>query len=62
VWQRDEDVKACPVCARPFGALRWRHHCRVCMRVVCDDCSPRAVVEGLGAAAVRRCLLCFHGK
>ena len=39
VWQPDESVSACPLCAAEFGFFTRRHHCRKCGRVVCDDCS-----------------------
>eukprot|EP00760_Papus_ankaliazontas_P037421 PhM_4_TR8467/c1_g2_i1/m.47145 len=37
--QKKEDVKACPLCSREFGLTRWKHHCRLCGQVVCDNCS-----------------------
>lgn len=41
-WQPDADVSECPFCHIPFG--RWlssnrKHHCRLCGRVVCGNCS-----------------------
>ncbi|CAM9374835.1 unnamed protein product, partial [Ectocarpus sp. 6 AP-2014] len=44
-WEKDEDAKRCAVCRRDFTVLRWRHHCRFCGRVVCEDCSA-AKVDG----------------
>jgi hypothetical protein len=38
-WQDDSAVTACPICLKKFGTLTRRHHCRVCGRVVCDNCS-----------------------
>ncbi|CAM9555063.1 unnamed protein product, partial [Ectocarpus fasciculatus] len=52
-WQRDEDAKRCAVCRRDFTVLRWRHHCRFCGRVVCEDCSASKVD---GQRACESCL------
>ncbi|KAG1877294.1 hypothetical protein F4604DRAFT_1653097 [Suillus subluteus] len=41
VWVPDAKTEACMRCARPFGFVRRRHHCRLCGRVVCADCSGR---------------------
>lgn len=39
VWQRDDAVATCRLCASPWGIIRRRHHCRACGQLVCDDCS-----------------------
>lgn len=39
LWQRDEDVAACPLCEAAFSVFHRRHHCRKCGRVVCHPCS-----------------------
>mmetsp|Transcript_8252 Transcript_8252/g.20273 ORF Transcript_8252/g.20273 Transcript_8252/m.20273 type:complete len:1855 (+) Transcript_8252:338-5902(+) len=39
VWQPDSEARACTVCAKPFGFIRRRHHCRQCGLLVCGDCS-----------------------
>lgn len=41
-WELDEAVTACPLCSRVFSKKltgRRRHHCRLCGKVVCADCS-----------------------
>ena len=38
-WQPDEEATDCPLCERKFNAIRRRHHCRTCMRVICGKCS-----------------------
>ncbi|KAK9389853.1 FYVE zinc finger-domain-containing protein [Lipomyces mesembrius] len=38
-WQADSDVSGCPICQQPFTFFYRRHHCRICGRVVCGQCS-----------------------
>ena len=39
VWD-SESVKQCRVCNTDFSAFRRQHHCRLCGKAVCGDCSP----------------------
>lgn len=39
-WVPDEQVTNCHCCNCKFGMFMWKHHCRACGQVVCDDCSP----------------------
>jgi len=58
-WVPDEEVLACPMCAKPFGAFRGRHHCRACGRVVCGDCSKGTLrLQGPSSAKERVCDSC----
>jgi hypothetical protein len=27
-WKKDDKVLRCGICAKKFGLLRWKHHCR----------------------------------
>lgn len=27
-WKQDDKVLRCGICAKKFGLLRWKHHCR----------------------------------
>jgi hypothetical protein len=38
LWMRDEDAVSCCICSVAFTFFRRRHHCRVCLRVICGDC------------------------
>ncbi|KIO25475.1 hypothetical protein M407DRAFT_25184 [Tulasnella calospora MUT 4182] len=40
-WVPDARAESCMRCGRLFGLLRRRHHCRLCGRVVCADCSTK---------------------
>ncbi|KAK2716660.1 rabenosyn-5-like [Artemia franciscana] len=44
-WVTDEDVKMCPECAKSFGILRRRHHCRLCGSIQCHECSTFILVS-----------------
>ena len=42
MWQPKEDARACTRCnARFNGTTRWKHHCRLCLRVYCRDCCQK---------------------
>jgi hypothetical protein len=70
-WEPDAATAACRVCAKNFSKIfpiRWRHHCRLCGRNVCDVCSPHSVrlkfpAQRPGSAretgAVRICSPCY---
>jgi hypothetical protein len=44
-WVPDAESKTCPGCAKGFGVLRRRHHCRRCGALVCDGCSQDGWLE-----------------
>ena len=40
-WQHDDDVRHCQQCRVEFTIFRRQHHCRVCGKIFCDDCSSQ---------------------
>jgi hypothetical protein len=42
-WQ--PDTSHCSRCRKEFGLFLWPHHCRLCGKVVCDDCSKGRLQE-----------------
>lgn len=38
-WAADTESPICRCCAVKFGITRRRHHCRLCGRVMCHNCS-----------------------
>lgn len=56
-WKKSPTCDACSV---PFTIMRREHHCRVCSRSVCNDCSPgkTLVAEFDSKAFVRTCSIC----
>ena len=65
-WTADKDAPRCELCKASFGLFNWRHHCRMCGRCICADCSPvaswRPLPEFLAltgnAEPQRNCKLC----
>ena len=60
-WMRDEDAPACCICTVAFSFFRRRHHCRVCLRVICGDCCKKEQLapDSTGAAvASAEAILC----
>ena len=39
VWIPDHAARQCYRCGTPFGLLLRRHHCRVCGRIFCAECT-----------------------
>ena len=54
VWMRDEDAPNCCICRASFSFFRRRHHCRICLRVICSDCckKERLAPDSRGAVVV----------
>lgn len=38
-WVFDNQVDNCMKCDEQFHILKWKHHCRACGFIVCEDCS-----------------------
>ena len=65
-WTADRDAPKCELCKANFGIFNWRHHCRMCGRCICAECSPiaswRPLPEFLAltgnAEPQRNCKLC----
>ena len=56
-WEKDVEVSACRRCRRDFTLFRRKHHCRLCGRIFCSDCSgEKAKVNG---EEQRACVDCF---
>jgi hypothetical protein len=61
-WMRDEDAPVCCICSVAFSFFRRRHHCRVCLRVICGDCCKKEQLApdstGSAVASVEEVLCC----
>ena len=53
-WMKDEDAPSCCICSVAFSFFRRRHHCRICLRVICGDCCKKEQLapDSNGAAVV----------
>ena len=40
-WASDSSTKSCCRCSAKFGWIVRKHHCRMCGRIFCDDCSNK---------------------
>eukprot|EP00039_Didymoeca_costata_P018375 m.333196 g.333196 ORF g.333196 m.333196 type:complete len:121 (+) comp17092_c0_seq1:290-652(+) len=47
-WKPDETRNTCRICDQSFGFMRWKHHCRFCGDLVCDDCSKTRATGEIG--------------
>jgi FYVE zinc finger len=45
IWIPDGKTNECMRCSKLFGWRRRRHHCRLCGRCVCADCSGRVSLD-----------------
>jgi len=60
IW--DADGKECVLCAKKFGFVTRRHHCRRCGRLVCHDCSKYrlpSLMKKKTTVYERACKICF---
>lgn len=59
-WMNDSESDSCLLCCTTFSLRIRRHHCRVCYRLVCGNCSPHTVQLSAGEGPVHRaCNECF---
>ncbi|ETN15448.1 TKL protein kinase [Phytophthora nicotianae INRA-310] len=50
-WVNDEERLSCVVCYKDFTVFRRKHHCRVCLEIICGNCS-------LTRKRMRVCVMC----
>ncbi|KAL4128451.1 hypothetical protein PRIC2_007437 [Phytophthora ramorum] len=44
-WRKDDKASRCGICAKKFGLLRWKHHCRACGDICCRRCLGFCLVD-----------------
>eukprot|EP00760_Papus_ankaliazontas_P027018 PhM_4_TR3108/c0_g2_i1/m.23078/K13303/SGK2; serum/glucocorticoid-regulated kinase 2 len=60
VWEPDENASVCFVCKETNLAKFSRHHCRLCGRVVCPECSKyQQIIPSWGNDKHRCCSNCY---
>ena len=59
LWIPDSLVSECQTCTKPFSLLVRKHHCRLCGRVVCGECSQYRMVLEKTNKPVRVCCSCY---
>lgn len=61
IWQPDSTANNCTICNCEFSLLNRRHHCRMCGKLVCGNCSPhRVVLPNIDTSKQRICVQCFE--
>jgi hypothetical protein len=61
-WAPDSAAICCTRCSVTFSLYTRRHHCRLCGKIFCADCSSGCQkIEGLGRWPVRTCRICATG-
>ncbi|KAL6065425.1 Pleckstriny domain-containing family F member 2 [Balamuthia mandrillaris] len=59
IWVNDQEFKECMLCTIKFTAIRRKHHCRKCGKLVCNKCSEkRWELPNIGKERV--CDVCFE--
>lgn len=53
-WVLNSQSCACMSCEAAFSRSRWRHHCRICGFLVCNNCSKRRVQINIGDSLLER--------
>ena len=63
-WVDDESTANCQVCGNTFTFRRRRHHCRVCGRVVCAECSKSRIKLSTSRSGQwkRQCNICVANQ
>jgi len=51
IWVPDSKAEACMRCGGVFGWRRRRHHCRLCGKCVCANCSGKVCLKKLRVLA-----------
>ncbi|ELP83845.1 Rho/RAC guanine nucleotide exchange factor, putative [Entamoeba invadens IP1] len=59
VWIPDNETKCCLICHDPFTFVNRRHHCRMCGRCICGDCSRGKIQLAPKGPEERVCKICF---
>ncbi|KAF8515818.1 hypothetical protein BU17DRAFT_76769 [Hysterangium stoloniferum] len=64
VWIPDSKTDSCMRCKATFGWRRRRHHCRLCGRCICADCSGKTFLisdsETKDTKPARACNACYE--
>ncbi|CAI2367916.1 unnamed protein product [Moneuplotes crassus] len=55
-WEDDKDITNCTKCGTKFWLLSRKHHCRICGKIFCGNCSKFSVL--LKGSKERSCLTC----
>ena len=57
-WIEDMNIKTCVICRKYFSNSLRKHHCRLCGKVLCNECTREKIYTPFGKEAVRCCIPC----
>ncbi|CAH1772786.1 unnamed protein product [Owenia fusiformis] len=58
-WMDDKEVPSCMNCNSDFSLMLRRHHCRMCGRIFCYNCSNNWTLTPQSSKKIRVCNDCF---
>ena len=58
-WMPDDKCSSCIQCDAVFSWWKRKHHCRVCGRIFCADCSAKVLIRNDSPEPVRVCDGCY---
>ncbi|OQR84120.1 hypothetical protein ACHHYP_13860 [Achlya hypogyna] len=61
-WASKKLQRACTGCDRAFHLFRWRHHCRVCGDLICNECSWTVYLVNVKGNVGRACYSCSRAS
>lgn len=57
-WVEDINIRSCFICRRQFTNSLRKHHCRLCGKVLCGDCTKDKIHSATSKDTVRCCVIC----
>ena len=57
-WIEDVNIRTCFICRRNFSSSLRKHHCRLCGKVLCSECTREKIYTPSGKDSVRCCAPC----
>ncbi|CAB3985243.1 rab GTPase-binding effector 1-like [Paramuricea clavata] len=57
-WEDEDGVSSCRKCEKPLDVPQDKHHCRLCGRIFCDNCSSQTINNPSSPLPLRLCVDC----
>ena len=57
-WIEDLNIRTCFICRKSFSNSLRKHHCRLCGKVLCSNCTRDKIYTPSGRDPVRCCIPC----
>ncbi|XP_077975617.1 FYVE and coiled-coil domain-containing protein 1-like isoform X2 [Styela clava] len=59
-WMEDQEARYCLYCGTQFNFIIRKHHCRLCGKIFCNDCSKQWIITKKDGKHERCCLSCLE--